>query len=87
MHERWFTDSWTQLMGGTDELLREIRHNAAAVNNEQIGQLLVQAERQRDTLHATLGDFGAQRHELLRLLDDIQRELAVAGRPVTGEIS
>ena len=87
MSDRWFTENWGQLMSGTEELMHDVRHNAAIVKQPRIQQLLERAEIQRDTAEATLRALGEQRQSLLDTLDELQRELAVAGRPLQGEVS
>lgn len=87
MTERWFTENWEQFMGATDEILEQIRHNAAALNNERVQALLQQADGQRTATEAALRHYGEQKQALLRTIDELQTELAVAGRPVQGEVS
>ncbi len=87
MTERWFTENWTQLMSGPDELIAEIRQQAAKLSNETVNALLQDAEQQRAEAEASLQEFGLQRQKLLATLDALQSELAVAGRPLQGEIS
>lgn len=87
MSDQWLTENWAQIMGGADELLDDVRHNAAEVDNETIAALLQQAEQQRAATEEALRAFGNQRHALLQTLDDLQRELAVAGHPLRGEVS
>jgi hypothetical protein len=51
-------------------------------------QLLVtRAEHQRTAAQAALLTFHEQRQTMMSMLDQIQQELAVAGRPLRGEIS
>ncbi len=87
MTERWFTENWTQWMSGPEELMTEIRQQAAKLNNDTVNALLEEAEQQRSAAAATLQVFAVQRHKLLATLDALQSELAVAGRPLQGEIS
>ena len=87
MSDQWLTENWAQIMGGADELLNDVRHNAAEVQNETITALLRRAEQQRTATEDALRAFGDQRHGLLQTLDELQRELAVAGHPLRGEVS
>lgn len=87
MTNRWHTENWTQLMSNSDELLTEIRQHAAMIDSAKVNELLRAADQQRETAAATFAAFGEQRHQLLETLDALQSELAVAGRPLTGEVS
>lgn len=87
MTDRWLTENWTQFMSGSDELLDEIRHNADELGSETINKLVQQADQQRTMAEATLRTFSEQRQALLQTLDALQSELAVAGRPLRGEVS
>ena len=87
MTDRWLTENWTQFMSGLDELLHDIRRNADELGSETINTLLQQAEQQRTTAETTLRAFSEQRQALLQTLDSLQSELAVAGRPLRGEVS
>lgn len=88
MHDSWVLESWTHLMGQTDELLADIRRMLAELPQaETLGPLLAQAEQQREAALATLHHLAAQRAALLATLDALHRELAVQGRPLRGEIS
>ena len=87
MTDRWLTENWTQFMSGADELLQDIRRNADQLGNATVHTLLAQAELQRTTAEATLRTFSEQRQALLQTLDALQSELAVAGRPLPGEVS
>jgi hypothetical protein len=88
MSDIWFTENRVQFMSGIDSLLEEARCNAAHVpNSDHIQNLVHQAEQQYAAAEAALRSFGEQRHTLLQTLDQLQTELAVAGRPIAGEIS
>jgi hypothetical protein len=88
MTDTRFRDDWLHLMGDIDELLRDVRNNAAELADDQALQLLVtRAEHQRTAAHAALLTFHEQRQTMMSMLDQIQQELAVAGRPLRGEIS
>ncbi|MDP9312309.1 MAG: hypothetical protein M3R24_15720 [Chloroflexota bacterium] len=87
MTDRWLTENWTQFMSGADELLQDIRRNAEQLGNDTVRTLLEQAEEQRIAAEATLRAFSEQRQALLQTLDALQSELAVAGRPLPGEVS
>lgn len=87
MSDRWFTEQWLQQMGSADELLREARQNATHVESEQVQRLLEQAEQQRAAAEAGLQAFAEQRQTLLQTIDELHSALAVAGRPLRGEVS
>lgn len=87
MSDRWVIEQWTQLMSGVDELLHEARQSASHIQDERVQALLQQAEQQRDAAEAALQAFGGQRQTLLATIDELQGALAVAGRPVRGEVS
>ena len=87
MSNREFTEQWTQLMGGTDEVMQEIRRNAAEVQNERVQSLLQHAEQQRTSTEMALRHYTEQHQALMSVLGELQTELAVAGRPVNGEVS
>lgn len=88
MSNAGFTEDRVQLMGGIEALLGEARTNAATVQGvERVQELLQQAEQQYAATEQALHTFTDQRHALLETLQQLQVELAVAGRPVTGEIS
>jgi len=88
MNDTWFRDAWIHLMGDADQLLADARSNAAELNdNQALQQLLTRAEHQRTAVHAALLTFHEQRQTLVDMLDHIQQELAVAERPLRGEIS
>ena len=88
MNDTWFRDAWIHLMGGADQLLADARNNAAELDdNLVLQQLLTRAEHQRIAAEAALLSFYEQRQTLVDMLDHLQQELAVAGRPLRGEIS
>lgn len=88
MSNAGFTEDRVQLMGEIEALLSEARTNAATVQRaERVQELLRQAEQQYTATEQALHVFTDQRHALLKTLQQLQVELAVAGRPVTGEIS
>ena len=88
MSDTWFTENRIQFMGSIDSLLEEARCNAAQIqDSDQIQNLLHEAEQQYAAAQEALRSFGEQRHTLLQTLDQLQTELAVAGRPIAGEIS
>ncbi len=86
---RWFIDNWQHLMGALDTMLADARGNAASLEGAtgKVGELLQQAETERSAAEATLRDLEGRRHQLAVTLDALQRELAVAGVPLRGEIS
>jgi hypothetical protein len=88
MSDAWFNENRVQLLGSIDTLLDEARHNATHLHDAtQIQSLLQQAEQQYATAETALRRLGEQRQLLLATLEQLQTELAVAGRPITGEIS
>ncbi len=88
MNDTWFRDAWIHLMGDADQLLADARSNTAELDdNQALQQLLQRAEHQRTAAEAALLTFGEQRQTLVDTLDHLQQELAVAGRPLRGEIS
>lgn len=88
MSNAGFTEDRVQLMGAIEAVLGEARNNAATVQGvERVQELLQQAEQQYTATEQALHSFTDQRHALLETLQQLQVELAVAGRPVTGEIS
>lgn len=88
MSNAGFIEDRVQLMGAIEALLGEARSNAATVQGvERVQELLQQAEQQYTETEQALHAFTDQRHALLETLQLLQVELAVAGRPVTGEIS
>ncbi len=88
MSEAWLIESWTHLMGHTDDLLADIRSMVAETPNAgELEALLSRAEQQRADAMTTLQQLAAQRDALQRTLDDLQSRLAVNGRPLRGEVS
>ena len=81
--------SWQHLMGPLDTVLDDARSNAATIRDSHgaIDALLSRAEQQRSAAEAALREFAARRQELAETLNEIQRELAIAGVPLRGEIS
>ena len=83
-----YQQSWLHLMGSLDELLEEARGNGASL--EQTGpvleRLLGQAEHERAATERAFRDFMSHREQLTHTLDHLQRELAVAGLPIKGDI-
>jgi predicted nucleic acid-binding Zn-ribbon protein len=87
MSDQWVTEHRVQFLGSADELLDEARQSAARLENERVQQLLDQAVQQRAAAEAALQAFSEQRHSLLQTIDELQSALAVAGRPLRGEVS
>jgi hypothetical protein len=88
MTDTRFRDDWLHLMGDMDELLRDVRNNAAELADDgPVRLLLTRAEHQRTAAEAALLAFHEQRQTMVDMLDQLQQELAVAGRPLRGEIS
>ncbi len=87
MSERSFKENWSQLMGGADELLDDLRHGTDVVGSARARELLAAAEQQRGDAEHALRSFVEHHATLLRSLDALQTELAVTGGAPTGEIS
>jgi len=87
MSERSFKENWSQLMGGADELLDELRRGTGIVGSARARELLATAEQHRGDAERALRTFVEYHAELLRSLDALQTELAIAGGAPTGEIS
>jgi chromosome segregation ATPase len=88
MSNAWLIESWTHLMGHTDDLLNDIRAMATETPAAaDINDLLSRAEQQRADAMATLETLARQRDALQQTLDDLQSQLAVNGRPLRGEVS
>ena len=88
MSESGPTEHWTLLMGNIDALLNDIRNNASELQDQQpIQELLRRAEQQRAATEEAFRAFDQQRMALTETLDHLQSELAVAGRPLRGEVS
>ncbi len=87
--DTWYIDNWQHLMGALDTVLDDARSNAAAIpgSHAAIDELLSKAARQRSAAEAALRELASRRQELSETLNEIQRELAVAGVPLRGEIS
>jgi chromosome segregation ATPase len=87
--DSWYIDSWRHLMGSLDDALTDARNNAASLRDarEGIEQLLTRAEAQRAAAETALHELAQHRNRLAATLDDMQRELAVAGVPLRGDIS
>ena len=85
----FFQQSWQHLMGSLDTMLDDARANAGtlAESSPAIAGLLARAEAQRQAAETALRELMAQRTELAATLDEVQRELAVAGVPLRGEIT
>ncbi len=85
----FFQQSWQHLMGSLDTMLDDARANAATLTESRaaINELLARAEAQRASAEGALREFVAQRQKLAGTLDEVQRELAVAGVPLRGEIT
>ncbi len=81
--------SWQHLMGALEAVLEDARGNAATIRqaHEGIDRRLAQAEEQCADAKAALRQLAAKRRELAATLEEVQRELAVAGVPLRGEIS
>ena len=87
--DTWYIDNWQHLMGALDTVLDDARSNAAAIPGPHaaIDALLSKAARQRSVAEPALRELAARRQELSETLNEIQRELAIAGVPLRGEIS
>jgi hypothetical protein len=88
MSDAWFNENRIQLLSSLDTLVAEARTNAAHLKDaQQIQSLVHQAEQHYAATEAALRNLSEQRQALLETLEQLQTELAVAGRPITGEIS
>jgi ABC-type transporter Mla subunit MlaD len=87
MSDRWFTEHRAQVLSDLEQLLHDIRSTADGLGNQKVDNLIQQAEQQRAAAEAALHAFAEQRHTLATMLDTLQSELAVAGRPLRGEVS
>ncbi len=76
-------------MGSLEAMLEDARANAATLAQPQaaVDDLLSQAAAQREAAWLALRELVVQRNQLATTLDEIQRELAVAGVPLRGEIT
>lgn len=87
MSDRWFSEHRAQVLSDLEQLLSDIRSTADGLNNQKLDGLIQQAEQQHAATEAALHAFAKQRHTLATMLDTLQAELAVAGRPLRGEVS
>ena len=87
--DTWYIDTWQHLMGSLDAVLDDARGNAATIRESHaaIEDLLGRAEQERAAAEAALHDLAAKRQRLSDTLDEMQRQLALAGVPLRGEIS
>jgi hypothetical protein len=87
--DSWYVENWQHLMGALDAALEDARGNAALLRERppEIDALLARAEQERAEAETILHDLAEKRRRLAVTLDEVQRELAVAGVPLRGEIS
>jgi hypothetical protein len=87
--DRTFQQQWQQSMGALDSILDDARANVhnLARPDASLADLLRQAEGERAAAEATLRRFAEQREQLALTLEEVQRQVAVAGVPLRGEIS
>ncbi|HSH81080.1 MAG TPA: hypothetical protein VLA19_21310 [Herpetosiphonaceae bacterium] len=85
----FFQQSWQHLMGALDAVLEDARGNAASLGEAHgsIDALLARAEQEREAASAALHELVARREVMAETLNEMQRQLAVAGVPLRGEIS
>ena len=85
----FFQNTWQHLMGSLDAVLDDARGNAATIRESHaaIEGLLGRAEQERAAAETALHDLADRRRQLSETLDEMQRELALAGVPLRGEIS
>ena len=85
----FFHQSWQHLMGSLDAVLDDARGNAATLHevHRSIDQLMVEAEQERQAAAVALRELTVRREAMAAALNEIQRQLAVAGVPLRGEIS
>jgi hypothetical protein len=83
-----YQQSWLHLMGPLDELLEQARDNGSQLEHSEpaLVRLLSEAAQQRDETEAAFIAFMDHRERLAHLLDRLQRELAMAGLPLKGDI-
>jgi hypothetical protein len=86
--QTFYQQSWLHLMGALDDILAEARSNGADLQPTEpdIARLLDEAAHQHSVVETAFRDFMGQREQLSHLLDRLQRELAVAGVPLKGDI-
>lgn len=87
--DSWYIDTWQHIMGSLDSVLDDARGNAASLrqSHTDIDRLLQRAEHECEQADAALRELAARRREMVSALDEAQRELAMAGVPLRGEIS
>ena len=85
----FFHQSWQHLMGALDTVLEDARANAASLGETHgsLDELLSRAEREREGASAALHELVSRREAMAETLNEMQRQLAVAGVPLRGEIS
>ncbi len=85
----FFHQSWQHLMGALDAVLEDARGNAASLGEAHgsIDHLLARAEQEREAASAAMHELVARREAMAETLNEMQRQLAVAGVPLRGEIS
>ena len=85
----FFQQSWQHLMGALDRMLDDAQGNAATLTRPEgeIGQLLARAGQERAACEEMLRELVIKREQLAATLDQVQRELAIAGVPLRGEIT
>lgn len=87
--DSWYIENWQHLMGALDAALEDARGNAALLRERpaEIDALLARAEQERAAAETVLHDLAERRRQLAATLDEVQRDLAIAGVPLRGEIS
>lgn len=87
--DSWYIDTWQHIMGSLDAVLDDARSNAASIqqSNAAIEQLLARAAEDRAAADSALRALAEKRRDMAATLEEVQRELAVAGVPLRGEIS
>ena len=85
----FFHQSWQHLMGALDRMLEDAQGNAATLTQPEgeIARLLARAEQERAACEEMLRELVIKREQLAATLDQVQRELAIAGVPLRGEIT
>ena len=83
-----YQQSWLHLMGSHDELLHEARVTATNIEERSpdIEELLGEVEGERAAAEAAFREFMNHREQFAHAIDRLQRELAIAGLPLKGDI-
>ena len=86
MQDPWLRRHWPQVLGDVADLLASIQSQAQTAGDGALASLAT-AEAQYAALLSAAEALGAQRHAVMATLGKLQESLAVAGHPLTGDIS